>query len=216
MSDAVKPPLHGRDHRPIHFNGPDDPGGADPWCDWNDVALGTSGWGSGRFISVSATVPNLASGDLYQVDFSGGAVKTNDANTTGSLIDTVSSPFTGNNFSVNWSSDPYRVRITTEGVYLVYYFFTIHSFVDITPVTGYWAGDMTLFCTGSYPPGSFADGIASKIQWWLTTPIVSVRDQIINPGGTWTAAIQVQQSSGFTSGNAQAGIHIIRLGSLLS
>lgn len=214
MSDALKPPLHGRDHRPVHFNGPTDPGGADPWCDWNDVKLtSSSGWGTGRYIGVDVVLPTIPTDTTYVVDFTGWTASSNDTGPTDPINQHESSPFTGDNFSINWALDPYAIRINTEGVYFVHRYFAIQTLAG-SPSQPF---DMEMVASPglSAPwmlannPGNIVKSVSNNASIW------EIRETFLYvvSGGASRHGLNVIQRSGFDATGAITGISILRLGS---
>jgi len=215
MPAPEKPPLHGRDHRPIHFLGPDDPGGADPWCDW-DVIAPKVGWGYGRFISVDTGDLGAISDDtLKPIDFTGKSIVTNDVSLD-DTINTVSSPFAGEHFSVDWSDDEFHLNITTEGLYLIRRYFTAAAyssapaspFTVIVEKTGTGSSWQLANENIAQTTAILADGSLTSGNW------TSRLTDLLFVTSTATAGLAGQQDAGAATTQAFAGISIVRLGSL--
>lgn len=120
-----KPVIHGEDHRPPLWNGPQDIGGPDPlrWLtrtadpEIPSIFVGQTFSGS--------TV--VSEGTSFHVAFNGTAtIYTNDP--VGAYVfGTVTSPHTGDYYSVDWSSNSNKVNITAAGMYLVSRTFQINA-----------------------------------------------------------------------------------------
>lgn len=127
-----KPVLHGADHRPPGWNGPDDPGARDP-LRWlarvRDPKLPT-------IVVAQNYTAALAVETSHHVAFDGDmAAATNDG---GFTLDGTppTDPFTGDYFSFDFGSNANKVYITAAGIYLVSRTFQINDVDDGTMVSG--------------------------------------------------------------------------------
>lgn len=195
---------HGRRHLP---------GGTDPIP--NLQSLG--GWGYGRFISVLNTgLGGLASGAYTDVDFTGLQARTNDSGFTTSSL--VSSPFTGDHFSFDWSGDSLKIKINEQGLYRVFRTFAINVFPS-PPGAAYTIG---INATGGSPAavndplegtGQISNTILPAGTGIGGNPVITLEQEFVveNPSG-FTVGLQVMQESGLVPSSAAAKIAVIRYG----
>lgn len=179
------------------------------------------GWGMGRFISVSKSLGAIASGTTTSVNFTGLSVKSNDFSATDSS-GSHSSPFTGEHFSVDWTTDAFSININEQGVYLVHRVFTILFFAGFgTPAADF---DMEMVMTGSNPTAvnsawlqaAEAVNIVQNMSRFASAWVMRDTQLFVNEGYSHTQGLQVLQKSGLSTDTCSAGLAIVRLGDVVT
>lgn len=204
MSDAYKPPLHGRDHRPKHFLGPDDPGGADPWCDWNDV-LAPNGATVAYIIGQTSTPSATASFNL---------TLPTDAITYNRWACNNTDVFSNTGFATSFdgSAASTTVYLKAAGLYLV---FTSTMWVNLGDGTGTaivadvgaGAHTLNLSTSGYLKPQWFPDALASDHPTIPGTdyPTRDYRVIYASQAGAFTAqsTVRIESADGVGSATIQ-------------